>query len=116
LHTDSLLNYFDREMREMLKPEASDQPDFENVGRELGALCAEKNRCYGDSFAKTGEFLKLLFPDGIPVEKFQDALATVRVYDKLMRIATAKDAFDEDPWADIAGYAILSVGIRRAQQ
>ena len=28
--------------------------------------------------------------------------------DKLFRIANKKDAFDENPWRDIAGYALLS--------
>lgn len=34
----------------------------------------------------------------------------VRVVDKLFRIANHKDAFGENPWADIAGYAVLMCG------
>jgi hypothetical protein len=34
-------------------------------------------------------------------------LTVVRILDKLFRIANSKDAFNEDPWFDIAGYAIL---------
>jgi hypothetical protein len=37
-------------------------------------------------------------------------LAVTRIIDKLFRIATDEKAFSEDPWADIAGYAILMVG------
>ena len=80
---------------------------FTEIGTELGKLVAEKNAAYGDSFAKSGEFLRLLYPTGIKPEQYGDALAVVRVFDKLMRIATAKDAFGESPWRDIAGYGIL---------
>lgn len=82
---------------------------FEVIGAEIGALVAEKNRAYGDSFAKCGLFLEMLFPHGIPVERYTDALALVRIFDKQMRIATRKDAFGESPYRDIAGYGILGV-------
>jgi hypothetical protein len=36
-------------------------------------------------------------------------LALIRIIDKLFRIATSKDSFKEDPYADIAGYCILKV-------
>lgn len=75
---------------------------------ELGQLVTEKNAAYGDSFARSGRIMKELYPQGVPVEKLDDALAIVRVLDKLFRIATAKDAFGESPWNDVAGYAILS--------
>jgi hypothetical protein len=80
---------------------------YEQIGREIGALVDEKNTAYGSSFAKCGDFLRLLYPDGIPVEKYKDALLLVRIFDKQMRIATAKDALGESPYKDIAGYGIL---------
>lgn len=83
--------------------------DFDVIGKEIGELVCVKNVAYGDSFAKTDRFLEILYPAGIPVEKFSDALALVRVFDKMMRIATDKDALGESPWRDIAGYAILAV-------
>lgn len=43
-------------------------------------------------------------------------LAIVRVFDKMMRIATDKDAFGEDPWRDIAGYAILLHGLNQDEK
>lgn len=79
------------------------------TAREVGALVEEKNMAYGDSFAKSQAILRILFPDGVPVEQYRDLLAVTRVLDKLFRIATEKDAFGEDPWRDIAGYAILAV-------
>lgn len=82
---------------------------FLDVARTAAEVCAEKNLSYGDSFSRTGEFLAILFPNGIPPEKFKDALTIVRVFDKLMRIAHRPDAFSESPWKDILGYAILAV-------
>ncbi|MGG4035869.1 hypothetical protein ABEV74_19445 [Paenibacillus cisolokensis] len=82
---------------------------FEKIGREIGRLVAEKNQAYGDSFAKCGDFLRLLYPDGIKPEQYRDALCIVRIFDKLMRIATDRDAFGESPYRDIVGYGILGV-------
>jgi hypothetical protein len=81
--------------------------NFQKIGAEIGILVAEKNAAYGDSFAKSGEIMRILYPAGIEPEQMDDALAVVRVVDKLFRIATRKDAFGESPWKDIAGYGIL---------
>lgn len=80
---------------------------YAEMGRLLGELTQMKNAAYGDSFAKSGEILAILYPTGIKPEQYRDALAIVRVIDKLFRIATRKDAFGESPWKDIAGYGIL---------
>jgi hypothetical protein len=81
--------------------------DLRRGGRELGELVARKNVAYGSSFARAGEFLKLLYPDGIQPHQYTDALLLVRIFDKQMRIATAKRAFGESPYRDIAGYGLL---------
>lgn len=80
---------------------------YEEIGKEIGALVDKKNAAYGDSFNKSGEILKLLFPKGIAPEQYEDMLFIVRNIDKLFRLATSKDAFGENPCRDIAGYAIL---------
>lgn len=82
---------------------------FLQIATEVGALCDEKNKAYGDSFAKTGDFLRLLYPNGIPPEKYGDALCLVRMWDKMKRIATDRDALGESPYRDIAGYALLGI-------
>jgi len=87
---------------------ATDNP-FLQIATEIGALVGEKNKAYGDSFAKTGEFLRLLYPDGIPPKKYGDALCLVRMWDKMKRIATDRDALGECPYRDIAGYALLGI-------
>lgn len=83
---------------------------YEDIGTKIGKLVDVKNKAYGNSFSKSGELLKVLYPYGIAPEQYDDMLAIVRVIDKMFRIATNKDAFGESPWGDIAGYAILSVG------
>lgn len=83
--------------------------DFRSIAAEIGELVEEKNKSYGNSFAKCGEFLRLLFPAGIQPAQYDDALALVRIFDKQMRIATRKDAFGESPYRDIAGYGLLGI-------
>ena len=67
----------------------------------------EKQAVYGESFHKAGAFLRLLYPDGVKPEQYDDLLCLVRIFDKQMRIATAKDALGESPYSDIAGYGLL---------
>lgn len=86
-------------------------PDFHKTAYELADLITAKNKAYGNSFSKCAEFLKLLFPDGVPVEKYGQMLTLVRVFDKQMRVAHQQGAFGEDPWRDIAGYGLLMCAI-----
>lgn len=74
---------------------------FADIAYSIGELVTKKNAAYGNSFAKTGDFLKLLYPKGISVEQYDDALLLVRIFDKMIRIATDKDAFGESPFQDI---------------
>ncbi|WP_447859610.1 hypothetical protein [Nitrospira calida] len=85
----------------------ADGKAIEQLAAQIGRLVAEKNAAYGDSFAKSGEFLRLLYPDGIKPEQYGDMLLVVRIFDQLMRVATSKAAFGESPYADIAGYGLL---------
>jgi len=85
------------------------QAMYLTIGKEIGELLEKKQLAYGDSFGKSGAIFEILYPNGIPVEQFDDALTIIRVVDKLFRIATDKDALGESPWRDIAGYAILAV-------
>lgn len=82
---------------------------FEQIADDIASLVTEKQAAYGDSFGRAGEILKLLYPNGIHPDQYTDALALVRVIDKLFRIATDKDAFGESPWKDIVGYGLLGV-------
>lgn len=88
---------------------AREPSQFEEIGRSIGALVAEKNAAYGDSFARSGEILRILYPNGIQPEQYTDALGMIRLIDKMFRIATRKSAFGESPWTDATGYGILGV-------
>jgi hypothetical protein len=83
--------------------------DFDVEAAAIGRLTAEKNVAYGDSFARSGEIMRIFYPDGIAPEQMDDALGVVRVIDKLFRIATRKEAFGENPWRDLAGYGLVAV-------
>lgn len=85
------------------------EKSFVDLGHDIGQLLEAKNLAYGNSFERSEEIIKILYPAGIPVEAYKDALAVTRIIDKLFRIANAKGAFGEDPWRDIAGYSILSL-------
>lgn len=80
---------------------------YEKIAAEIGKLVDEKQAAYGDSFGKAGKVMKILYPNGIPLEKIDDALCIVRIIDKLFRIATDKDALGESPYRDISGYGLL---------
>ena len=92
------------------------RPTFEELGTEIGQLVDEKNAAYGSSFAKCGEFMRLLYPAGIPPHKVENALLLVRIFDKQMRIATDEDALGESPFADIAGYGLLGARMHKEKQ
>lgn len=85
--------------------------DYERMGLRLGELVTSKQKQYGRSAEKTGAIMRALYPDGIQGHQMDDALLTVRVLDKLSRIAQrgkdGKDLGGETPWKDIAGYGLL---------
>ncbi|MBN9614227.1 MAG: hypothetical protein J0G35_01505 [Acidobacteriales bacterium] len=89
---------------------------LQQLGTDLGKLVEEKNAAYGSSFVVAGDFLRLLFPGGIPANRYDDALVLVRIFDKQMRIATDKDAFGESPYQDIAGYGLLGLQLHQQRK
>lgn len=80
---------------------------YEEIGRTIGALVDDKNKAYGNSFHHAGEVLRIMYPEGVRPDQYQVMLYTVRVIDKLFRVATQPEAFGENPAQDIAGYSIL---------
>ncbi len=90
---------------------AADDPatleDFLGLGEEIGRMLADKNRKYGDSYARMAHVLPMFYPDGVPGDHLLDAIFILRIIDKLMRIASAQGDDEEDPVKDIAGYAVL---------
>lgn len=81
---------------------------YKDIALKVATIVEQKQLAYGDSFGRCGEFLKLLYPSGVPPEKYTDMLTTVRIFDKLMRVAHQKDALGENPWEDVTGYGLLA--------
>lgn len=86
---------------------------YPELGQKIGETVEQKQASYGDSFNKSGEVMRILYPGPIPPEQFDDMLCITRIVDKLFRIATDRDALGESPYLDIAGYAML--GAARAE-
>lgn len=80
-----------------------------DIATEIAELVVEKQKAYGDSFGKAGDILKILYPNGISKNQYDDNLTITRIIDKLFRIATSKDAFNESPYRDIIGYCLLAI-------
>ena len=89
---------------------------YKRIAVKIAHLVKKKNKAYGDSFIKTEKILKLLFPNGIPLDKYDNLLTIVRILDKLFRIATDEKAMQEDPYQDIAGYALLALAQKGADK
>lgn len=84
---------------------------FQDVAQDIGAILNEKAKAYGDSYKTGGDFVRLLYPNGVPVEAYDDLLTMVRMFDKMKRVANNPGQADpggEDPFQDVAGYAILA--------
>ena len=85
---------------------------FTELANNIGQLVEEKNKAYGSAFDKAGDFLRLLYPDGIKPDQYKDMLCIVRVFDKLMRIATSYEGTEEkkvEAYSDMGGYSILGL-------
>ena len=83
-------------------------PYFE-AALDVAEVVKEKQLAYGDSFGQSGKVMEILFPNGVPVDKLNDALTITRIIDKLFRIANQKEAFNESPYFDIVGYGLLGL-------
>lgn len=99
---DTILNKIAEKLKELDKPHAL-------LAFEAGLLTDSKNKAYGDSFGQASEILKVLYPNGIPIESYTDALCITRIIDKLFRLATHKNYNNENVYADILGYALLGL-------
>ena len=88
----------------------------------VGALVLDtvikKNASYGDSATKSGDILRLLCPDGIKPEQYNDLQLIVRILDKVCRImsGTIDNQALLDAYADIAGYGVLGRAGRKEKE
>jgi hypothetical protein len=94
----------------------SNENIFSQLGDAVGDLVHDKQRAYGDSFGRSGECLRQMFPEGINITQYDDLLTIARILDKLFRLANDPTAFDENPYRDIVGYALLGMNRHLASQ
>ena len=83
--------------------------NFAEIGDKVGKLVSDKQLAYGDSFGRSGECLRQMFPEGIVPSQYDDLLTIARILDKLFRIANNPTAFNENPYQDIVGYGLLGM-------
>jgi hypothetical protein len=102
--------YLDETDEWMDIPDRAPTP-YEALASEIGRLTDTKSKQYGDSAERAEKIMKVLYPNGVPVEAFRNALLIVRMCDKLCRIATQDttgvDGGGEDAWRDMAGYSLI---------
>lgn len=67
------------------------------TGLAITSLVEEKNSAYGSAVNKTADILKILYPDGISIKDYHDALLVVRVLDKICRIGNSKIRGETSP-------------------
>jgi selenophosphate synthase len=85
---------------------------FTELATSIGKLVEEKNKAYGNAFDRAGDFLRVLYPEGIKPDQYKDMLCIVRVFDKLMRIATSYEGTEEkkvEAYSDLSGYGLLGL-------
>lgn len=91
---------------------------YQELGELVGGVVADKQLQYGDAAGKAGKILAVLYPQGLAVHQYGDALLVVRILDKLSRIAQrgpdGQDRGRESPYKDIAGYGLLGLAKDRA--
>ena len=79
-----------------------------SIACDIAIVVEEKNREYGSAFQKVSHILSILFPNGIPTNKYHDVAILIRVLDKICRIASANDKdVKKDAWLDLTGYGLL---------
>jgi hypothetical protein len=88
---------------------------YEDLAVGIGKMVTEKNKIYGESYMKSSSIMKILYPGGIKPESYIDALTIIRILDKLSRLSESK-CDTEDPYSDIAGYAILRLSLKNIKQ
>ena len=87
--------------------------DIREILGEVASIVEEKDKAYGGAVDEVGKFLKILFPNGILPEQFDDLTFILRIFDKLKRMARDPNSLNEDTCQDLIGYASLWLRSRR---
>lgn len=83
--------------------------EWAKLGESIGAMVGAKNEAYGDAIVNgTVKILEVLFPNGISPEQYSDLPLMVVMINKMLRISRGdKNAFEESPYKDLAGYSLI---------
>jgi hypothetical protein len=87
----------------------NDVVDYIAIATEVGKLVTNKQGWYGNSFGHSPEILRILYPNGVSVDQYENFLYVVRMMDKIFRVANG-DNGNESAFFDICGYALLAIG------
>jgi len=72
---------------------------FEKLGQEAGAMVERRHAKHGDTYARAGSAMRLLFPKGIPSEQMNNALFLSRIWDQMVK--ASQDEGTESPYNEI---------------
>lgn len=87
--------------------------EWVKLAQEVGEKVAEKNAAYGDSVRNSAKIMQILYPKGVHVDQIPGFLISVRMMDKLSRMANDPSFGGEDPPFDMAGYSLLWMELLR---
>ena len=93
------------------QPQAAPKPVSQYVGvaANIGALAEGKLAAHGDTTGNTGKILRVLYPDGIAPDQYDDMLSIARILERICCIATDKQSLGEALFTDIAEAGILGL-------
>lgn len=83
--------------------------DLRDVAVEVSEAAIRKDMSYGSALDIAPKIMRELYPDGIlpSQSQFQEFQIISRIVEKLCRLTRGdRNAFNENPWADILGYAL----------
>lgn len=89
-----------------LGPGRMSAPDYVALAVQIGELVTRNQVQYGRSFDKSGDVLRIFYPNGIQPDQYDDMMAITRIIDKQFRIANGSQGA-ESPYKDISGYGLL---------
>lgn len=83
------------------------KPTLEELGASVGRMVGTKRIAYGNSTGVTAKIMKLLLPNGVKPEQYEDVQFANRIIDKISRRLASGNGDDEDAIKDGAGYFLL---------
>jgi hypothetical protein len=86
-----------------------EKPTLKEIAVDIAEVVQIKGEAYGDALSSTTLCLDALYPEGMNGDDYANAALIIRILDKLKRIATNNENAGENPWLDVAGYALRAV-------